>query len=108
MTIQRRAANNSAMADILIEREHHLTLDQALAQVDALARLLGRELDARCVWNGHRLEFRRAGARGSVQVTETLLTLEVHLGLFLKPLRLTLEERISNRLDRLIDAPLAL
>jgi putative polyhydroxyalkanoate system protein len=93
------------MADILIEREHTLGLEQAVGQIEALADLLGSELDARCVWSGTRLELRRSGATGSIEVTETHLTLEVHLGFLLKPLKGSIEQTITERLDRLIPSP---
>ncbi|CRI66777.1 conserved hypothetical protein [Thiocapsa sp. KS1] len=90
------------MADILIAREHNLGLDLALNQMEALAHLLVEELDARCAWDGNRLEFTRPGATGSVEVTETLLTLEVYLGFLLRPFRDRIEQSITDQLDSLV------
>jgi putative polyhydroxyalkanoate system protein len=90
------------MADILIAREHNLGLDLALNQMEALAHLLVEELDARCAWDGNRLEFTRPGATGSVEVTETLLTLEVYLGFLLRPFKDRIEQRITDQLDSLV------
>jgi putative polyhydroxyalkanoate system protein len=90
------------MADIIIEREHNLGLDRALSQVEALADLIATDLDAECDWCGNRLDFTRAGARGSVEVTETLLVVEVHLGFLLKPFKGRIEENISDKLDSLV------
>jgi putative polyhydroxyalkanoate system protein len=90
------------MADIFIEREHTLGLDRALDQIEALADLLVDEIDARCAWDGNRLDFTRPGASGCVEVTETLLILEVSLGFLLKPFRDRIEQRITERLDSLV------
>ncbi|MBK1643929.1 hypothetical protein CKO25_04505 [Thiocapsa imhoffii] len=90
------------MADIFIERIHRLGLDRALDQVDALAELLVSELDAECTWNGNRLDFARSGASGCVEVTDSLLTLEVHLGFLFKPFRERIEQSIMEQLETLI------
>ncbi|WP_296807951.1 polyhydroxyalkanoic acid system family protein [Thiocapsa sp.] len=90
------------MADIFIEREHTLGLDRALDQVEALAYLLVDELDARCAWDGNRLDFTRPGASGRVEVTETLLILEVSLGFLLRPFRDRIEQSITEKLDSLV------
>ncbi|EGV16850.1 polyhydroxyalkanoic acid system family protein [Thiocapsa marina] len=90
------------MADIFIEREHTLGLDRALEQVATLAGLLVDELDARCAWNGNRLDFTRPGASGRVEVTETLLILEVSLGFLLRPFKDRIEQGITEKLDSLV------
>jgi putative polyhydroxyalkanoate system protein len=90
------------MSDILIEREHRLGLEQALDQIEVLARELVETLDARCAWEGHRLDFARPGASGSVEVTESLLVLEVRLGLLLRPFRDRIEAQILDQLDTLV------
>jgi putative polyhydroxyalkanoate system protein len=90
------------MADIYIEREHALGLDLALSQIEALADLLVEELDARCAWDGNRLEFARPGATGTVEVTDTLLTLEVYLGFLLRPFKDRIEQSITDQLDSLV------
>jgi len=90
------------MADILIAREHTLGLEQALSRLEAVAELLGSELDAQCAWNGNRLDFKRTGATGCIEVTDTGLTLEVNLGFLLKPLKGPIEQGITDRIDSLI------
>ncbi len=90
------------MTDIIIERTHALGLDQALDQIQTLAERLASELDADCDWNGTRLEFTRAGAAGSVEVTETLLILEVRLSFLLLPFKGRIEQSITDQLDGLI------
>lgn len=90
------------MADILIERAHTLGLDLALDQIQTLAERLVGELDAQCDWNGTRLEFTRTGAAGSVEVTETLLILEVRLSFLLRPFKDRIEQSITDQLDGLI------
>ncbi|NCA71446.1 MAG: polyhydroxyalkanoic acid system protein [Sphingobacteriia bacterium] len=102
LTQSARSANNRRMIDIIIEREHHLELEQARNRIAELAELLGRELDARCVWRGDQLDFKRLGASGSIQVSARQVRLQVRLGFFLKPLRAEIEHGIRERLDRII------
>ncbi|NCC28569.1 MAG: poly(3-hydroxybutyrate) depolymerase [Gammaproteobacteria bacterium] len=90
------------MTDIFIERVHTLGLDRALDQLEAVARLLVDELDARCEWDGNRLDFARPGASGCVEVTESLLILEVSLGFMLRPFKDRIEQRITEKLDSLV------
>ncbi len=90
------------MTDIRIEREHNLGLDLALDQIESLAVILVSKLDVECDWNGTRLDFTRAGATGSVEVTETLLILEVRLGFLLRPFKDRIEQSITDQLDGLI------
>jgi putative polyhydroxyalkanoate system protein len=75
-----------------------------LDQVEALAMELVETLDARCAWDGNRLDFVRAGASGSVEVTETALVLQVRLGFLLIPFRDRIEAQILDQLDRFLPA----
>lgn len=94
------------MAAILIKRAHQLDLDQARNLVTELARSLERDLSARWQWDGDELRFDRSGASGRVQLTDDEVSVEVTLGLLLRPLRGTIIAQINERLDEVL-GPLA-
>ncbi|MFY9974109.1 MAG: polyhydroxyalkanoic acid system family protein [Chromatiaceae bacterium] len=87
------------MARIHIEREHGLGLEEARRQIDQVAETLRDQLQARFHWEGDRLEFERSGARGVIEVAEDRVTLDIRLGLLLRPLKGTIERTITEQLD---------
>jgi putative polyhydroxyalkanoate system protein len=87
------------VARIHIEREHGLGLEEARRQIDQVAETLRDQLQARFHWEGDRLEFERSGARGVIEVAEDRVTLDIRLGLLLRPLKGTIERTITEQLD---------
>jgi hypothetical protein len=89
------------MADIFIEREHNLGLDRALTRSRPLPICSSR---ARCRmrWCGNRLDFTRAGASGSVEVTETLLDPRGASRIPAQALQRRIEQNITDKLDSLV------
>lgn len=87
------------MARIHIEREHGLGLAEARRQIDQVAETLRNQLQARFHWEGDRLEFERSGAHGVIEVAEDRVTLDIRLGLLLRPLKGTIERTITEQLD---------
>lgn len=87
------------MAHIHIEREHGLGLEEARRQIDLVAETLQGELQARFHWEGDRLEFERPGASGVIAVAADRVTLDIRLGLLLRPLKGTIERTITEQLD---------
>jgi putative polyhydroxyalkanoate system protein len=94
------------MAAILIRRSHQLGHDEARGLLTGLAESLERDLDAKWQWEGDELRFERSGAAGRVQLTDDEVSVEVTLGLLLRPLRGTIIAQINERLDEVL-GPLA-
>jgi len=87
------------MANIHIEKDHHLGLENARAQVEELARSLKNELQADYEWKGNRLVFERSGASGTIDVGPDHIDLNIELGLAFSMIKGVIEERINRRLD---------
>jgi putative polyhydroxyalkanoate system protein len=87
------------VAQIHIEREHGLGLEEARRQIDQVAETLQGQLHAHFHWEGDRLEFDRPGASGVIEVAEDRVTLDIRLGLLLRPLKGTIERTITEQLD---------
>jgi putative polyhydroxyalkanoate system protein len=87
------------VARIHIERQHGLGLEEARRQIDQVADTLRDQLQARFHWEGDRLEFERPGAHGVIEVAENRVTLDIRLGLLLRPIKGTIERTITEQLD---------
>jgi len=90
------------MADIRIARPHALPLSRAKAAAQAAADGLAREYDLSWQWRGEALEFRRSGVQGRIEVSPSQIAVEIQLGLLLKGMRKSIEERVVKQLEALI------
>ncbi len=88
------------MADIDIRRTHHLDPETLRQRIDQLAERLQAKFDARCTWEGDRLQFERSGASGYIALTPEAVAVHLKLGLMLRPLKGTIEQTIEEYLDR--------
>ena len=90
------------MANIHIERTHHLALEEARQQVEQLAERLKEELGVDYHWKGNDLLFKRSGANGTIQLAPDCITCDVKLGMLLTPMKGKIEDAINDKLDRAI------
>ena len=88
------------MATIHVSRAHRLEPERIRAEVENLAQNLARELSASYSWNGDRLDFKRSGASGFIDIHGDRLEIEIKLGKLLAPLKSTVEKKINDYLDR--------
>jgi putative polyhydroxyalkanoate system protein len=87
------------MANIHIEKDHQLGIENARVQVEELARSLKDELQIDFEWKDNRLVFERLGASGTIDVGADHIDIDVELGLALSMIRGVIEERINQRLE---------
>jgi len=88
------------VAHVHIKRSHHLEHDHVKREVEQLAGKLATELSATCSWKGDRLEFKRSGANGFIDIGEQDLEIDIKLGMLLTPLKSTIETKINDYLDK--------
>ena len=88
------------MARIHIKRQHELDHETVRSEVEGLAEKLADELSASYSWKGDRLEFKRSGASGYLDVSGQQLEVDIKLGMLLTPLKSTIESKINSYLDR--------
>ncbi|MDH3386861.1 MAG: polyhydroxyalkanoic acid system family protein [Gammaproteobacteria bacterium] len=88
------------MAIISIIRQHNLDNKKARNEVQKLADKLAGELSAEYSWRGDRLEFKRSGADGFIELAHGKIFLEIKLGILLTPLKGHIESTIHSYLDR--------
>ena len=86
------------MANIHIKQSHKLSHDEARARVEEIARDLKKKLDADYSWHGDSLQFKRAGASGSIDVGEDYIDLKIKLGMMLAPMKGKIESSIRKQM----------
>jgi putative polyhydroxyalkanoate system protein len=92
------------MAVIRVRRQHHLGAKEARSTVEKLAKKLQKELDAQYHWQGSKLQFKRSGASGHIDVSEHEVNVEIKLGMLLTPLKGKIEKTIKDEIDRYLTA----
>lgn len=88
------------MANICIKRQHQIGKEQARQKMESVADTLTNKLDAECSWEGDRMNFKRSGATGTVDVGDDFLEFNVELSMMLAPLKGTIERVIHEELDK--------
>jgi len=88
------------MATIDIQRNHHVGKEKAREVAQLVADRLKEKAGINCKWNGDTLEFERTGAKGTLKVSETQVTLAIDLGMLLRPMKGTIEAKITEYFDR--------
>jgi putative polyhydroxyalkanoate system protein len=91
--------HGNAVASIAVTRPYVGEPRKIRDALEALARELQTELGGAYAWDGDRLRFTAPGARGTIQVGDREVTVEVDLGLLLRPLRGRIEDEIRRRLE---------
>jgi len=87
------------MATIHINKTHTIDYDTVRQEVQHLADKLSEDLSADYEWDGDRLVFKRKGASGHIDISESEIDIEIRLGLVLTPLKGTIEKKIDDYLD---------
>lgn len=94
------------MAQILIEREHQLGLEQARLTAAQWLKDAEQKFDLRCEYQpgeeADEVSFARAGLSGTLAVSGTTFRMEAQLGFLLSAFKDRIEAEIQKNLDELI------
>ncbi|AGE28618.1 MULTISPECIES: polyhydroxyalkanoic acid system family protein [Pseudomonas] len=88
------------MARITVEREHSLGKQGARAKADTLAQKLNDKYGVESSWSGDTLNLKRSGVKGTVEVDDDSLRINVELGLLMSAMSGTLKSEIEKALDK--------
>ncbi|MDB5035865.1 MAG: polyhydroxyalkanoic acid synthase [Chlorobi bacterium] len=88
------------MGSIHIRRNHTLGKAEARKAVEDIGRQLKQRLQVDYHWNGDRLQFSRPGAEGTIDVEDTLVAIDIELGLVLSAFKGPVESQIHAYLDQ--------
>ena len=92
------------MADINVQRSHHLGLKGAHAAATKLSAKLGRQFGLSGKWEGNALNFDRPGVSGLLIISDHDMKLEVTLGFLLKAMKGPIERAVHRELDEVLAA----
>ena len=92
------------MANIKIRKKHKLTRKDARDKVEEIAKELKSKLKADYSWQGDSLQFKRAGASGSIDIGDGLVEIDIKLGLALTPLKGKIEKEIETSLSAALES----
>ena len=95
------------MATISIRRPHRLAHEDVKKKAEALARRIETKHQVSWRWEGENLRLTAPpgparGATGLVRVTPELVSIDIDLPIFLRPVRRMVESRLLDKLDRLL------
>ncbi len=95
------------MATIDISRPHNFSKDEARKKAEELANGLKEKLGLAWKWAGDSIEFHAdsgvaKGAKGEVRVSDKDVRVLVDLPLMLRVMKGTVEEKITERLQKLL------
>lgn len=88
------------MAHITVERAHTLGKEGARAKAEQLAQKLKDQYGLEPTWSGDTLNLKRSGVKGTVQVAEDSLRVDVELGLLMSAMSGTIKSEIEKALDK--------
>lgn len=88
------------MSTVVVERSHTLGREAARAKAQHIAERLAEQYNVSYEWRGDRLNMRRTGATGSIDVEDTQVRIQLKLGLLLSGLRGTIQREIEDALDK--------
>ena len=88
------------MARFTVERAHCLGKEGARAKADTLAQKLNDKYDVGSSWSGDTLNLKRSGVKGTVEVDDDSLRINVELGLLMSAMSGTLKSEIEKALDK--------
>jgi len=92
------------MASVDITREHDLGVAEAKKRAEPMLEDLRSSFGVSGTWEGDQFVITEP-AKGSLDVTDTTVRVQVDLPLFLRPMKGLVESKINESLDQALAAP---
>ena len=91
------------MAKIVVEQNHSLGPDQAIAKISGFQEMMAK-YGVKAKWKGHHAELKGLGVSGAIDVSETEVVVTVKLGMMAKAAGVD-PDRLKNSIEkRLVSA----
>lgn len=87
------------MSEIVVRRNHGMTLKKARAAGEQIAAELAEEFDFTYEWSGNTLNFKRMGVTGTIVVEKKSLEIQAQIGFLLRPIKSRIEREIHRFCD---------
>lgn len=88
------------MSEIKIERTHALGVAEARKRVDTLEPKLKEKYGVALAWNGNTANVKGTGVSGTLAVDEGKVSVNLKLGLMLRPLAGKIREGLEKQVDK--------
>jgi putative polyhydroxyalkanoate system protein len=92
------------MARITVERPHSLGKDKAREKAELLAEKLGDKYGIEHRWNGDTVSLDGKGVKGTVQVEDALVRVDLELNFILSAMSSTIQSEVERQLDKALAA----
>ncbi len=92
------------MARITVERPHSLGKDKAREKAELLAGKLGDKYGIEHRWNGDTVSLDGKGVKGTVQVEDALVRVDIELNFILSAMSSTIQSEVERQLDKALAA----
>ena len=95
------------MATIDVRRAHTLTKDEARKRAEDFARTMQQRFELDWHWDGDRILFEAPrgaakGTRGSVDVADREVRVQIDLPMLLRMLKGTIESKVNEKLNQVL------
>jgi putative polyhydroxyalkanoate system protein len=89
------------MAEINIERNHELGLDELRKRLDSMEAKLKERYGVKLAWRGaHEAEVKGTGVSGTISLGDKRVAVNLKLGLMVRPLAGKIREAMEKQLDK--------
>jgi putative polyhydroxyalkanoate system protein len=92
------------MAHITVEREHTLGREAAREKAEHLVLKLAEKFSLKPTWSGDVVELEGKGAKGKIEVEDTLIRVSIELNFFLSAMSGTIKSEVERVLDKELQA----
>ncbi len=91
------------MSNISLSRNHNLSTDELRTRLNALNGKLKDKFGLDASWdNDSRASVSGKGVKGSVEMTPSKLSVDLKLGMLLRPLKGKIEAALNEELDKVV------
>jgi putative polyhydroxyalkanoate system protein len=95
------------MSTIDVRRSHTLPKEEARKRAETLAKSMQSRFELEWHWDGDRILFEAArgaakGTRGSVEVSDSEVRVQIDLPLLLRVMKGTVESKVSEKLGQVL------
>jgi putative polyhydroxyalkanoate system protein len=88
------------MSDIDIEREHKLGREEARKRLNEMEEKLKERYGVKLAWRGDGADVKGTGVTGTIAIADAKVSINLKLGLLVKPLSSKIREAMERQLDK--------
>jgi len=88
------------MANICVQRQHQLSIQDLREKIDSIMGELKNDIDFQSEWeSSQEFCFRRRGAKGRIEISDSNFELNLNLGIMFRALKGQIEKRIVSAVE---------